>query len=97
MRRRDLLAGVASVAALAPFEAAAQRVRPIIGYFSNRSPETETPIRAPFVEGLEKAGFVVGQNVAIEYRFAAGQIDRVPSLAAELVGLGGGAGRDRAR
>jgi putative ABC transport system substrate-binding protein len=72
---------------LAPFEAAAQWVRPIIGYFSNRSPETETPIRAPFVEGLEKAGFVVGQNVAIEYRFAAGQIDRVPSLAAELVGL----------
>src|SRR5689334_9309104 len=87
MRRRDLLGGVASVAALAPFGAAAQQGVPIIGYLSNRSPEAEASLRGPFLEGLEKAGFVVGRNVAIEYRFAAGQIDRVPSLAAELVGI----------
>jgi putative tryptophan/tyrosine transport system substrate-binding protein len=87
MRRRDLLGGVASVAALAPFAAAAQPAVPIIGYLSNRSPEAETSLRGPFLEALEKAGFVVGRNVAIEYRFAAGQIDRVPSLAADLVRL----------
>ena len=45
---------------------------------------------------MEKAGFVVGRNVAIEYRFAEGHLDRLPSLAAELVAAsGGGAGRDR--
>jgi len=87
MRRRDLLAGAAAAAVLAPLAAAAQPGVPIVGYLSNRSPEVETSLREPLLEALEKAGFVVGRNVAIEYRFAAGQIDRVPSLAAELVGI----------
>jgi putative ABC transport system substrate-binding protein len=89
MRRRDLLCGALAGAALAPFGAAAQSGLPIIGYFSSRSPETETEttIRAAFLEGLEKAGFVVGRNVAIEYRFSGGRLDRLPSLAAELVRL----------
>jgi len=60
---------------------------PIIGYLSNPSPEAEASLRGPFLEAVEKAGFVVGRNVAIEYRFAAGQIDRAPSLAADLVRL----------
>src|SRR5215813_7249704 len=87
MKRRDLLSGAAAAAALAPFAAAAQRGLPVIGYLSSRSAEAETPLRTAFIEALEQAGFVVGKNAAIEYRFADGNFDRLPSLAAELVGL----------
>ena len=91
MKRRDLLGGAAVVAAtaLAPFRAGAQSSLPIVGYLNNRSPETATLVRsrAAFLEGLEQAGFVVGRNVALEYRFAAGRDDRLPMFAAELVRL----------
>src|SRR5262249_26449376 len=46
-----------------------------------------TPLRTGFLDGLEQRGFVVGRNVAIEYRFSEGSVDRLPSLAAELIGL----------
>jgi putative tryptophan/tyrosine transport system substrate-binding protein len=87
MRRRDLLGGAVGAAALAPFGAAAQPSLPIIGYLSNRSAAAETSGHAGFLRGLEQAGFVVGRNVAIEYRFADGHSDRLPSFAAELVRL----------
>jgi len=87
MGRRDLLGSASAAAAPAPFGAAAQPGLPIIGYLSSRSAEAETPLRRGFLEGLEQRGFVVGRNVAIEYRFAEGSFDRLPSLAAELVGL----------
>jgi putative ABC transport system substrate-binding protein len=87
MRRRDLLGSAAAAAALAPFGGAAQPGLPIIGYLSNGSAESDASLRTALLEGLEKAGFVVGRNVAIEYRFADGYPDRLPSLAAELIGL----------
>ena len=87
MRRRNFLESAVAAAALGPFGAAAQPGLPIIGYLSSRSAEAETPFRAPLLEGLEKAGFFVGRNVAIEYRFAEGRIDRLPMLAAELLRL----------
>jgi putative tryptophan/tyrosine transport system substrate-binding protein len=87
MRRRDLLRSAVVAAALAPFGATAQRGLPVIGYLSSRSAEAETPLRTGFLDGLEIQGFVVGRNVAIEYRFAEGSLDRLPSLAAELIGL----------
>jgi putative ABC transport system substrate-binding protein len=87
MNRRELLAAVGSAAALAPFGATAEPSVPVIGYLSSRSAEAETSQRTPFLEGLQQTGFVVGQNVAIEYRYAEGRLDRLPSLAAELVGL----------
>ena len=87
MRRRHLLGGAIAGIALAPFVAVAQPSLPIIGYLSSRSAEAETPLRTGFLKGLEQAGFVVGRNVAIESRFADGHPDRLPSLAAELVGL----------
>jgi len=74
-------------AALAPFGATAQPGVPVIGYLSNRTAETETPLRTPFLDGLEQRGFVIGRNVAIEYRYTEGSSDRLPSLAAELIGL----------
>jgi putative ABC transport system substrate-binding protein len=60
-----------------PFGAAAQPGLPIIGYLSSRSAEAETPGRTAFLDGLEQRGFVVGRNVAIEYRYADGSLDRL--------------------
>src|SRR4051794_22301347 len=87
MRRRDLIGSAVAAAALGPFGAAAEPGLPIIGYRSSRSAQAEASRRTAFLEGLEKRGFVVGRNVAIEYRFADGHSDRLPSLAAELVAL----------
>ena len=87
MNRRELLAVIGGAAALAPFGATAQPGLPVIGYLSQRSAEAETPLRTGFLDGLEQRGFVVGRNVAIEYRFSEGSVDRLPSLAAELIGL----------
>jgi ABC-type uncharacterized transport system substrate-binding protein len=87
VNRRGLLS-IAAVAAGWPFALRAQqKAMPVIGYFSSRSAEAETPLRTAFLSGLEQAGFVVGRNVAIEYRFADGRPDRMPALVAELVGL----------
>jgi putative ABC transport system substrate-binding protein len=85
-RRRELLV-LLGAAALSPFVARAQPGLPVIGYLSSRSAEAETPLRTGFLEGLEQRGLVVGRDVAIEYRYAQGSLDRLPSLAAELIGL----------
>jgi putative ABC transport system substrate-binding protein len=87
INRRDVLRSAVAAIALVPLRAAAQPGLPMIGYLSNRSAAADTALRPPFLEGLRQAGFVVGQNVAIEYRFADGQPDRLPALAAELAGL----------
>jgi putative ABC transport system substrate-binding protein len=84
MRRRDFISLLASAAAW-PLAARAQQALPVIGYFSGRSPDAEAPIRVPFLKALEASGFTDGRNVAIEYRFAEGQDERLPALAAELV------------
>src|SRR5215469_5479416 len=87
MRRREvmLLLGGAMIAARTP--RAQQKAMPVIGYLSSRSAEAEAPNRTPFLEGLKQTGFIVGQNVAIEYRYAEGNLDRLPSLAVELIGI----------
>jgi putative ABC transport system substrate-binding protein len=58
---------------------------PVIGYLSGRSPDAEGPLRTPLLAALVEAGFVVGRNVAIEYRFAEGLDERLPMLASDLV------------
>jgi putative tryptophan/tyrosine transport system substrate-binding protein len=86
MRRREFL-GVIGGAAAWPLAARAQRpAMPVIGYFSGRSPDAEAPIRVPFLKALEESGFTAGRNVAVEYRFSDGRDERLPALAAELVG-----------
>src|SRR5262249_33211148 len=70
---------------VAPLATAAQQPLPVIGYLSQRSPTDSASIVAAFRQGLKEEGYVEGQNVAIEYRFAEGQIDRVPALASDLV------------
>jgi putative tryptophan/tyrosine transport system substrate-binding protein len=88
MRRREFLAGLGSVAAW-PALVRAQRGQPVIGYLELLAREEGGLAQAEaFRKGLADAGFVEGRNVTIEYRWVAGQYDRYPELAAELVRLG---------
>jgi putative tryptophan/tyrosine transport system substrate-binding protein len=85
MRRRDLII-LLSGAVTWPFTARAQQpATPVVGYLTSYSPEEGGSRAAAFRRGLQEAGYVVGQNVAIEYRWADQQIDRLPAMAADLV------------
>jgi putative ABC transport system substrate-binding protein len=84
MRRREFIAGLASAAA-SPFDASAQKTVPVIGFLNGQSPNGYAPFAVAFREGLRVSGFVEGQNVAIEYRWAEGHADRLPMLATELI------------
>lgn len=87
MKRRFLVRAVAVIAATWPFVAQAQQaVMPVVGLLSGGSPEPFAAASVGFENGLNEAGFVPGKNVAIEYRWARGQPDRLPGLAADLVG-----------
>jgi ABC-type uncharacterized transport system substrate-binding protein len=84
MRRREFL--VLGGAAAWPVVARAQtQATPIIGFMSGRSPDDAAHLVAAFLEGMREAGFIEGQNIAIEYRWALGEYDRLPALAADLV------------
>ncbi len=85
MRRRTVLGLLAGVAA-GPFPASAQQGSvPVVGYLHSLSPVRNAHIAAAFRRGLNDAGFVEGQSVQIEYRWAEGQVDRLPAMAADLV------------
>jgi putative ABC transport system substrate-binding protein len=87
MRRREFIGLIGGAAAAWPLAARSQPSMPIIGYLSLTAPEERPTLLTAFLKGLELAGYVVGRNVAIEYRSAAGQQERLPALAAELVNL----------
>ena len=85
MRRRDLLKVFAGGVATWPLEVHAQKTVPVIGYLSSRSADVEGALRTPFLKALAAAGFVVGRDVLIEYRFSDGRQDLLPALAIDLV------------
>jgi putative ABC transport system substrate-binding protein len=87
VKRREFITLFGGAAAAWPLVGRAQQAAmPVIGYFSSRSSGTEGPIRGPFLKALEESGFVAGRNVAIEYRFSEGRDERLPQIAADLVG-----------
>jgi putative ABC transport system substrate-binding protein len=85
MRRREFI-GLVGGAAIWPAGVRAQQpVMPVIGFMSSRSADESSSVISAFQRGLGEAGFVTGQNVAIEYRWADGDYGRLPKLAADLV------------
>jgi putative ABC transport system substrate-binding protein len=83
VKRREFIAGLAGTAAW-PLAAQAQQAMPVVGFLSPGPPSQVDAIDA-FRQGLSEAGFVEGQNVTLELRFAEGHFDRLPELAADLV------------
>ena len=88
MQRREFIVLMGGAAAAWPRAARAQQpVTPVIGFLSSRSPNESAGVVAAFRQGLREAGFVEGQDLTIAFRWAEGRYDRLPALAAELVGL----------
>jgi hypothetical protein len=86
IRRREFIAGLGSAAVLPVVARAQQGALPVIGYLAAQFANDEYKnFTVPFLQGLKEAGYVEGQNVAIEYHWAENQYDRLPALAADLV------------
>jgi len=86
MKRREFIALLSGVATGWPLVAHAQQsAMPVIGFLSSRMASESVSVVAAFHQGLKESGYVEGQNVSIEYRWADFQDDRVPAMAADLV------------
>src|SRR5580700_11135961 len=86
MQRREFIAGLGGAAAWPVLARAQQKQVPVVGYLGTQSADDDYKnATVPFLQGLKETGYVEGQNVAVEYRYAENQYDRLPALAADLV------------
>jgi ABC-type uncharacterized transport system substrate-binding protein len=85
VRRREFIVSIGAAAVWPALARTQQPTAPVIGFLSGRSPDESKHLVAAFHQGLSEAGFAEGKNVAVEYRWALGQYDRLPALAADLV------------
>jgi putative ABC transport system substrate-binding protein len=89
MRRREFITVIASAAATWPLAAHAEPVTgAVVGFLSGRSLSTDADLVKAFKRGLKETGYIEGQNLKIEFRWAEGQFDRLPAMAADLIGGG---------
>jgi putative ABC transport system substrate-binding protein len=87
VKRRDLIISMVALAARPTAVLAQKKARPVIGYLSSGSPGPNAPFLAAFHQGLGETGYNEGQNLAVEYRWAEGRLDRLPAFAISLADL----------
>jgi putative ABC transport system substrate-binding protein len=85
IRRREFVAGLGSAAAWPVVARAQDKPLPVMGWLSTQSADDDSNRTVSFLRGLKETGYVEGQNMAVEYRWAENQYDRLPALAADLV------------
>jgi putative tryptophan/tyrosine transport system substrate-binding protein len=86
MRRREFIAGLGGASVWPHFANAQQPAMRVIGFLNSGSPDGYAILKGAFLRGLKDTGYIEGENIAIEYRWAEGQYDRLPAQAADLVG-----------